>query len=488
MPGPGDRAAYDAAVVGSGPNGLAAAIALARAGARVVVLEAHEEAGGGTRSAALTLPGFVHDVCSSVHPLGHASPFLRALPLADHGLRWVHPGVPLAHPLDDGSAVVLHRCLDETAAGLAGDGAAYRWLFEPFVREWEAVLDTFLGPLRLPRRPDLMARFGARALVPAAGAARALFARERARALFAGLAAHAIQPLERPGTSAFALMLGMLGHAVGWPSPRGGAGSLAGALIAHLAELGGDLRTGRRVVSLDEVPTAGPVLLDLAPRGVLGLAGHRFPRSYGRGLRRYRHGPGVFKLDLALREPVPWTAEACRAAGTVHVGGSAGEIAAAERAVWRGRHPERPFVLVTQASLFDDTRAPPGRHALWAYCHVPNGSRRDMREAIVRQIERFAPGFRDTILAESAMDAAAVERYDPNFVGGDIATGVQDLRQQFARPMLRRDPYATPDPRLFICSAATPPGGGVHGMCGFHAAASALRAMGRGGRGPRRTW
>jgi phytoene dehydrogenase-like protein len=479
--------AYDAVVVGSGPNGLAAAVTLARSGVRVLVLEAHDVAGGGTRSAALTLPGFVHDVCSAVHPLGAASSFFRDLPLADHGLQWVHPGVPLAHPLDGGRAVVLHRSLDETAAALGRDGAAYRFLVEPFVREWEALLDTFLGPLHVPRHPVLAARFGARALPSAAFVGRA-FREEPARALFAGLAAHAIQPLERPATAAFALMLGVLAHAVGWPSPRGGAGAIPAALQAYLEALGGEVRTGHEVRSLEDVPTDGPILFDLAPRGVLALAGERFPAPYRRALQRYRHGPGVFKLDLALAGPVPWAAEACRGAGTVHVGGTADEIAMAEREVWRGGHPERPFVLVAQGSLFDDARAPAGRHTLWAYCHVPNGSRRDMSEAIVRQIERFAPGFRASILASHTMTAVDVERYDPNFVGGDIATGVQDLRQLFTRPVARRDPYATPDARLFICSAATPPGGGVHGMCGVHAARSALRSLGRDGGGPRRTW
>ena len=481
----GPSGGYDAVVVGSGPNGLAAAVTLARSGVRVLVLEARGTAGGGTRSAALTLPGFVHDVCSAVHPLGVASSFFRNLPLADHGLQWVHPGVPLAHPLDGGRAVVLHRSLDDTAAALGRDGAAYRALFEPFVRDWEALLETFLGPLHVPRHPLLAARFGVRALPSAALLARACFREEPARALFAGLAAHAILPLERPATAAFGLMLGVLAHAVGWPAPRGGAGAIPAALRSYLEAQGGEVRTGFEVRSLADVPTQGPILFDLAPRGVLAIAGERFGAPYRRALQRYRHGPGVFKLDLALRGPVPWAAPACREAGTVHVGGTADEIARAEREVWRGGHPERPFVLVAQGSLFDDTRAPPGRHTLWAYCHVPNGSRRDMTDAIVRQIERFAPGFGETILASHTMTAADVERYDPNFVGGDIATGVQDLGQLFTRPVARRDPYATPDARLFICSAATPPGGGVHGMCGVHAAGSALRRM-RGGR--QRTW
>ncbi|CAN5736778.1 NAD(P)/FAD-dependent oxidoreductase [soil metagenome] len=479
---------FDAVVVGAGPNGLAAAITIAAAGRRVLVLEAAAEVGGAARSAELTLPGFIHDVGSAVHPLGLASPFFRGLPLDRHGLHWVHPRVPLAHPLDDGSAVVLHRSLERTAVELGRDGAAYRWLLEPLVHAWEAVLDTFLGPFRLPRHPWIMARFGSRALAPAYGAARLLFRGHRARALIGGLAAHAIQPLERPATLAFALMLATLGHAVGWPSPRGGARAIPEALRAHLLDLGGEIRTAAPVRSLAEIPTTGPVLFDLAPRGVLAIAGDRFPDRYRRALERYRHGPGVYKLDLALDAPIPWTAAACREAGTVHVGGTLDEVATAERAVWRGEHPARPFVLVAQPTLADPTRAPEGKHVAWAYCHVPNGSERDMRGSIEGQIERFAPGFRDTIRAAHTMHAQQIERFDPNFVGGDIATGVQDLGQLFTRPVARRDPYGTPDGRLFICSAATPPGGGVHGMAGYFAARSALRAMDRAG--PRRpgTW
>jgi phytoene dehydrogenase-like protein len=468
---------HEVVVVGSGPNGLAAALTVAQAGRSVLVLEAHDEIGGGTRTAELTLPGFLHDVCSAVHPLGIASPFFRALPLAEKGVTWLHPPFPLAHPLDDGSAVVVQRSLEATAASLGRDGSAYTRLLGPLVREWQPLLDTFLGPLRSVRHPLLMARFGVPALAPAATLAK-LFGRDATRALVAGLAAHAIQPLERAGTGAFALMLGTLAHAVGWPVPRGGARTLAAALRTLLEEHGGEVRTGREVLSVAEFPRARAILLDLAPRGVLRLAGATVPPRYRRALERYRYGPGVFKLDLALSEAVPWAAEACRRAGTVHVGGTLEEIARAERQVWRGVHPERPFVIVAQPSLVDDTRAPAGAHTLWAYCHVPHGSDVDMREPILAQIERFAPGFRRLVLAAHGTSAAAFGRYNPNYVGGDINTGVQDLRQQFARPVARWDPYATPDGRLFVCSAATPPGGGVHGMCGFGAARSALRRLG----------
>lgn len=476
MPRP---AQYDAVIVGAGPNGLSAAITLAKAGHSVLVVEGAEQAGGGLRSAELTLPGFVHDVCSAVQPLGMASPFLRQLPLADHGLSWVQPALPLAHPLDGGRAAVLLRSLPETAASLGHDEGRYRSLLAPLVQDWEGLLDDFLGPLRPPGRPLAMMRFGARALPSASAMNRLFFGEEESRALFAGLAAHAIRPLEGLGTSAFGLMMAMLGHAVGWPMVRGGSQRLADALVTYLRSLGGEVRTGWQVASLDELPLARAVLLDTSPRGLLELAGDRLPDGYRRALRRYRYGPGVFKLDLALSEPLPWAAAACREAGTVHVGGTWQEVAEAERAVWQGRHPERPFVLVAQQSLFDDTRAPDGRHTLWAYCHVPAGSTEDMSEAILGQLERFAPGARDLVLAAHGRHAAAHEAYNPNYVGGDINSGVQDLWQQFTRPVARWDPYSTPSPGLFLCSSATPPGGGVHGMSGHHAGRSALRWLER---------
>jgi phytoene dehydrogenase-like protein len=472
--------AGSATVVGSGPNGLAAAIVLAAAGRSVTVLEGEESVGGGCRSADLTLPGFVHDSCSTVHALALASPFLSRLPLARHGFEPAHPEAPLAHPLDDGSAVLMEHSVEETARGLGTDTSAYRRLFGPLVGEAEPLLRQLLGPLRPPRRPLLLGRFGMSGIRSAVGLARSRFEGERARALFAGCAAHSILPLSAPASAAFGLVLVLSGHAVGWPVARGGSQRLADALAAHLRELGGTVATGRRVASLDELP-AGAVLLDVTPRQLVRLAGDRLPRRYRGALKRYRYGAGVFKLDWALDEPIPWTASEAGRAGTVHLGGTLDEIAAAEDAVARGEHSERPFVLLVQPSLFDPSRAPPGKHTAWAYCHVPNGSTRDMTDAIEGQVERFAPGFRDMVLARSAMDTAEVERRNPNYVGGDIIGGRQDLRQLFTRPVARPVPYSTPLPGVFLCSSSTPPGGGVHGMCGYWAARAAVRAEGTSG-------
>jgi phytoene dehydrogenase-like protein len=472
----------DAIVVGSGPNGLAAAITLAQAGCSVLVLEAEQTAGGGTRSAELTLPGFVHDVCSAIHPLALASPFFRTLPLEEHGLELVQPPAAVAHPLDDGTAAVLERSLEATGETVGPDGAAWRKLMEPWVRDADRLLAETLGPLKPPRHPFLLARFGLLALRSASSLASSRFEGERARALFAGCAAHSIQPLRKPVTASFGLMLALLGHAVGWPLARGGSQNIADALVSYLRSLGGEVITGRRVESIDELPPARAVLFDVTPRQLVRLAGARLPDRYRRGLERYRYGPGVFKLDLALDGPIPWRAEQCARAATVHLGGTLAEIAAGEEAVWRGEHPERPFVLLAQQSLFDETRAPEGKHTVWAYCHVPNGSSFDMTERIEGQIERFAPGFRDRVLARSAMAPADFERYNPNYVGGDINGGVQDLRQLFTRPVARLVPYATPAEGVYICSSATPPGGGVHGMCGYFAARAALRKLESGSR------
>jgi phytoene dehydrogenase-like protein len=467
----------DAFVVGSGPNGLAAAIELARAGLSVRVLEAAETIGGGTRSAELTLPGFVHDVCSAIHPLGVASPFLRTLPLEAHGLEWVESPAALAHPFDDGTAVLLERSPEAAARTLGGDEAQWRRLFAPLARDPEPLLADILAPLHVPAHPLRLARFGLRALLPAATVARCSFRGAKARGLFAGLAAHSMLPLERPPSAAFGLMLGLLGHAFGWPFPRGGSQAIADALASHLRSLGGVIETGRRVESLGELGGQGLVLLDVTPRGLLALAGDRLPEGYRRRLERYRYGPGVFKLDWALDGPIPWRAEDCGRAATVHLGATLEEIAASETAPARGLIAERPYVLLAQQSLFDPTRATAGRHTAWAYCHVPNGSTVDMTEPIEAQVERFAPGFRDRILARSARGPSDLERENPNYVGGDINGGLADLRQLLTRPVARWSPYSTPLPGVFLCSASTPPGGGVHGMCGYHAARAALRYL-----------
>ena len=468
----------DAVVVGAGPNGLAGAIALAGAGRGVTVFEGQPTIGGGCRSAELTLPGFVHDTCSTVHSLALASPFLSRLPLAEHGFEAVHPEAPLAHPLDDGTAVMLERSVAATAAGLGLDANAYRRLFEPLVRQAEPLFRELLAPLRPPRHPLLLGRFGISAVRSADGFARSRFEGERARALLAGCCAHSMLSLRAPVSAAFGIVLAISAHAVGWPVARGGSQRLADALAAHLRSLGGTVETGRAVESLDDLDGFAPALLDVTPRQLLALASGRLPDRYRRALQRYRYGPGVFKLDWALDAPIPWTASEAARAGTVHLGGTLGEIAAAEQAVAESEHPERPFVLLVQPSLFDPTRAPAGRHTAWAYCHVPNGSTRDMTQAIEDQVERFAPGFRDLIAARSVMDSAEVQRRNPNYVGGDINGGLQDLRQLFTRPVPRAVPYSTPLPGVFLCSSSTPPGGGVHGMSGYWAARAASRTRG----------
>ena len=468
----------DAVVVGAGPNGLAAAIELARAGRSVLVLERAGVVGGGTRTAELTLPGFRHDVCSAIHPLAAGSPFLRSLALHRFGLELLEPPVQAAHPLDDGSAVAVHRSVDQTAAGLGIDAAAYASLIGPLAREWDALAEIVLGPPRLPRHPALAARFGLSGLQPADVLARRVFGGERARALLAGMAAHSIQPLSAPGTAAFGLVLLALAHATGWPVARGGSAAIASALRACLEALGGELETGHEVRSLRDLPPARAVLFDLTPRQLLSICGPGdLPSSYRRALARFRYGPGAFKLDYALSGPVPWQAAECRAAGTVHLGGTLAEISASEASVAAGRHPERPYVLVAQPAVIDPSRAPGGGHTLWAYCHVPNGSSADMTAAIEAQIERFAPGFADLVLARAARGPAQLEADNPNYVGGDINAGAATLRQTLARPVVRLNPYATPNRALFVCSASTPPGGGVHGMCGYHAARAALRTV-----------
>ncbi len=470
-----DRETFDAVVVGSGPNGLAAAIVLAREKKSVLVLEGRDALGGGLRSAELTLPGFVHDMCAEVLPLTLGSPFLRTVPLSEFGLELLQPQIPLAHPLDGGRAAVLDRSLERTAQGLGGDGAAYRRLMGPIVASWRPLLEILLGPFRWPAQPSMLARFGLAAILPATVLARINFRQAPAQALLAGVSAHSMLSLERPISAAFGLVLAMLAHAVGWPIARGGSQRVADALAAHLGSVGGQTRTNAHISSLAELPRHGAALLDLTPRQILQIQETELPRSYRRRLARYRYGPGVFKIDWALEAPIPWQAEACRAAGTVHLGGTLAEVASAEAAVWRGDHPARPFVILAQPTIVDPSRAPADRHIAWAYCHVPNGSTVDMTSAIEAQVERFAPGFGRRILARSTRNAGEMEAYNPNYVGGDINGGVQDLLQLWTRPVARPDPYATPNPRMFICSSATPPGGGVHGMCGFYAARSALR-------------
>jgi phytoene dehydrogenase-like protein len=469
---------WDAVVVGSGPNGLAAAITLARAGCSVLVCEANATIGGGARSAELTLPGFLHDVCSAVHPLAAGSPFFNTLPLERFGLEWIQPEIPLAHPLDDGFAACLHRDIDFTAEQLCGDSRAYRRLMKPLARDWQKLADEFLQPmLHLPRHPVALARFGLRAIFPTTFLAKSLFRHEPARALFAGIAAHSFLPLEAPVSSAFALVLGLAGHVVGWPIPRGGAQQITNALAAYLHELGGKIEVNRRVDSLNDLPKSRAILLDVSVWQFLQIAGQRLPSRYRRRLESFRHSPGIFKIDYALSSPIPWKAEACRRAGTIHLGGSIDEIAAAERDAFCGNIPERPFVLVAQQSLFDETRAPLGKHTLWAYCHVPFNCKIDMSDRVESQIERFAPGFRGCVIARHKTNAADLEKSNPNLAGGDINGGAANLMQLIARPVLSPTPYRTPLPGVYLCSASTPPGGGVHGMCGYHAARAALREV-----------
>jgi phytoene dehydrogenase-like protein len=473
--------APDALVVGSGPNGLAAAVALARAGWRVEVREGAAEPGGGARTLPLTLPGFLHDHCSAVHPLAAASPFFRALPLAGHGLELLEPPAAVAHPFDDGTAALLLRGLGDTGATLGPDAAAWARLLGPLALRFGPLLGELLGPvLHRPRRPLLLARFGVAALAPAASLARVAFRGPRAQALFAGLAAHAVLPLERSPSAAFGLVLGAAGHAVGWPFPRGGAGRITAALASLLRAHGGELRTGAPVAALDELPPSRATLLDVGPRALAALAGDRLPAGFRGRLERFRYGPGVVKVDYALAGPVPWRARDCALAGTVHLGGTLEEIAAAEAAAWRGEPWPRPFVLVAQPSAFDPTRAPPGRHVLWAYAHVAHGlgGAGPAAAAVEAQLERFAPGFQELVLARAVRGPRDLERENPNLVGGDVGGGAVTLGQLLVRPASAVAPYATPVPGLWLCSASTPPGGGVHGMCGWNAAQAVLRRAG----------
>ncbi|RZM22350.1 MAG: NAD(P)/FAD-dependent oxidoreductase [Pedobacter sp.] len=468
-----NRTEYDAIVVGSGPNGLAAAITMQQEGLSVLLIEGKQEIGGGLRSAELTLPGFVHDVCSAVHPLAVGSPFFNTLPLADHGLIYAYPDLAAAHPFDDGTAAVLNGSVTETAAQLGVDEQAYLKLLSPLVKDWPDIAADVLGPLHFPKHPVAMAKFGLNALTSSTFLARR-FKTDKARGLWAGMAAHSIQPLTNLSTSAIGLVLMAAAHLKGWPVPVGGSKEIANALASYFLSLGGRIETGRYITSLDELPAAKTVLFDVTPKQLMEIAGHKFSALYKWQLNRYRYGMGVFKVDWALDGPIPFTAPEARKAGTVHLGNTLEEIVLSEKQIWQGKHADKPFVLLAQQSLFDDTRAPEGKHTAWAYCHVPNGSLKDMTSVIENQVERFAPGFRDLILAKHTMNTAEIQAHNPNYIGGDINGGVIDLGQLFTRPALRSSPYRTSAKGLYICSSSTPPGGGVHGMCGYSAAKRAL--------------
>lgn len=467
---------FDAVIVGSGPNGLAAAITLQRAGCKALVLEAKDTIGGGLRTEALTLPGFLHDVCSAIHPMAAASPFLQSLPLEKYGLGYIYPPVYAAHPLDNGNAAALYPSIDQTVKTLGDDATAYKNLFAPLIRHWPHVVGDALGPLRIPHHPLEMAQFGWNALQPALSVARR-FQTPEARAFWAGMAAHAIVPLSYWSTAAIGMVLTTAGHTTGWPLPRGGSFKIAQAMAAYFESLGGKIETGRPIQNMSQLPAAKALLLDLTPRQILEIAGERFSSPYRRQLERFRYGPGVFKIDWALDGPIPFTGEHCRSAGTVHIGGTLEEIARGEQKTWDGKLIDDPFVLLAQPSLFDPTRAPAGKQTAWAYCHVPNGSTLDRTEVIERQVERFAPGFRDRILARHVMNTTQLETYNANYIGGDINGGAIDIRQLFTRPALRFSPYRTSARGIYICSSSTPPGGGVHGLCGYHAARRALKDL-----------
>jgi phytoene dehydrogenase-like protein len=468
---------YDAVVVGAGPNGLAAAIVLAEAGRSVLVVEAKASIGGGCRTEDVTLPGFHHDICAAIHPMGAVSPLLRRLPLEQFGLTWVQAPAPLAHPFDDGSAAVLHRSPGATGATLGPDAAAWQQLMHPFLANADALFEEILKPVRIPRHPLLMAHFGALGLRSCTSLVRSRFEGVKAKALFAGCAAHSFLALDAAASASFGLVLALVGHATDWPCARGGSQHIVDSLAAYLRSLGGHIEVGREVRALADVPPSRAVLFDVTPSALERIAGPALPNGYRRQLLAFRHGPGVFKIDWALAGPIPWKASECAHAATVHAAGTYEEIVASEYAATHGAIAERPFVLVAQQSLFDDTRAPAGQHTGWAYCHVPHGATVDMTAAIERQIERFAPGFTDLILARRTMSPAEVEAHNPNMSGGDIGGGANDLTQFFFRPTRRWDPYSTPNPRLFLCSSSTPPGGGVHGMCGYWAAMSALASV-----------
>lgn len=469
-----EKREYDAVVVGSGPNGLAAAILMQQNGLSVLIIEGKETIGGGMRSAKLTLPGYLHDICSAIHPLAVSSPFFQTLPLAEYGLEFIYPDIAAAHPFDDGSAAILKQSIAETAVQFGIDQKAYIDLIQPVVADWPLIAPDVLGPLHIPKYPVAMARFGLKAL-RSASSVEQRFVTVKAKGLFAGMAAHCMQPLTNLSSAATALVLMSAAHVKGWPLPKGGSQQIANALASYFASLGGKIETSTYITSLDQLPSSNAVLFDITPRQLLQIAGYKFSGIYKWQLQRYRYGMGIFKIDWALDGQIPFTNELCRQAGTVHLGNTFADIASSEKSAWNGQISEKPFVLMAQQSIFDRSRAPEGKQTAWAYCHVPGGSTLDMTEAIERQVERFAPGFRDRILAKHVMNSAQVEAYNPNYVDGDINGGAFDLEQLFTRPALRWSPYRTSAKGLYICSSSTPPGGGVHGMCGYHAAKRALK-------------
>ncbi|CAL1518229.1 NAD(P)/FAD-dependent oxidoreductase [Chitinophaga sp. MM2321] len=470
------RTDYDAVVVGAGPNGLAAAITLRQAGLTVLLIEGKDTIGGGMRTAALTLPGFHHDVCAAIHPMATLSPFFKSLQLAEYGLSLIYPPIAAAHPFDNGQAAVLKHDLTETATRLGADAAAYQRLIAPVVRDWSSLADDLLAPFHIPKQPIPMIKFGLKGLLSAERIAQR-FKTTEARALWAGMAAHSMLPLSYLSSAAIGLVLSAAAHVKGWPVVKGGSQQLADAMAAYFTAIGGEIRTGFQVQSTNQLPAAHAVLFDVSPKQLLQIAGSHFSPFYEKQLEGYRYGPGVFKMDWALDGPIPFTAAQCRQAGTVHIGNTYEEIAASEQMCWQGKVSEKPFVLLAQQSLFDETRAPAGMHTAWAYCHVPNGSTVDMSAIIENQVERFAPGFKKRIIGKHAMNAAQMQAYNPNYIGGDINGGAIDIRQLFTRPALRWSPYRTSAKGFYICSASTPPGGGVHGMCGYHAARQALKDL-----------
>ncbi len=466
---------FDAVIVGSGPNGLSAGILLAQQGLNVKIIEAESTIGGGTRTKELTETGFLHDVCSAVHPTGIGSPFFRTLPLSEFGLEWIQPKYPLAHPLDNGEAIISSFSLEETLHQFGKDAKNYEHLIKSFVEGWDYLSQDLFAPVRFPNNPITMAKFGWFGMLSAKLLANSMFKTSNAKAYFAGLAAHGIVPLEKSFTASFGLVLATSIHSVGWPIAKGGSSSITNALASFFKSMGGIIETDNRIIRTSDLPSSKAVLFDLTPHQILKIADRELPNSFKDKFLRFKYGPGAFKMDFALSEPVPWRNKDCIKAGTLHLGGSFEEIAYSERETWKGNHPEQPYVLISQPSLFDDTRAPNGKHTLWAYCHVPHGSNKDCSEQIINQIERYAPGFRDIIISSRSITATEFEVYNANYIGGDINGGAQTFKQLIGRPVFQWDPYKLPAKGMYICSSSTPPGGGVHGMCGYHAAKSALK-------------